>query len=207
MREEPSPRAVLQVGGGVALPGAPIAWIAPGAGLEVRAFAPGPGDHGGLVIDSAGAAAAPLHAHEPDEAAVLATLCLRLGHVCAADVLSAPGLERLHAAVCALRGLEPPRIDAGAILAGAQVAASAECSRAVAMFCALLGDFAAGVALHLGAGGGVHLGGELVPVLGRWFARSSFRRRFEAHGQARERLRAVPTFVRLDARAPLAPSR
>ena len=92
MREELSPRAVLQVGGGVALPGAPVAWIAPGAGLEFRAFVPGPGAGGGFEIDCAGAAAAPLHAHEPDEAAVLAALGRQVGRVCAADVLSAEGL-------------------------------------------------------------------------------------------------------------------
>jgi glucokinase len=205
--EDVSPREVMQVGGGFAVPGAPVAWIAPGAGLEVRTFAPWPGE-GGLEIDSAGAGAAPLYAHELDESGVLHVLCrLVLGRVCAQDVLSAPGLVRLYEAVCHLRGIPALHMAAADILALARSAGNPECSRATSMFCALLGDFAAGVALHLGAGGGIHLGGPLVPLLGPWFARSSFRQRFEGHGRARERLRGVPTFVRLDVSAPIAAGR
>jgi glucokinase len=63
------------------------------------------------------------------------------------------------------------------------------------MFCGLLGDLAGQVALTLGAGGGVVIAGEIVDALGDWFARSPFRRRFEARGRYRDTLRAIPTVV------------
>jgi glucokinase len=189
-----APREVAQVGGGVAVAGAPHAWIAPARGLEVRAFVALPADAGFYAIDGDGAHA-PLHSHEFDEATVLEVLRRRAGLVCAGDVLSANGLVALHRAVCALRGVEAPELGAKGIAAAATAARDAECSRAAAMFCGLLGDFAGAMALHLGARGGIYLGGDVVPLLGTWFARSSFRRRFEAGGHARDVLRSVPTFV------------
>jgi glucokinase len=189
-----APREVAQVGGGVAVAGAPHAWIAAASGLEVRAFVALPADGGFFAIEGEGAQA-PVHSSEFDEAAVLDALRRRAGLVCAGDVLSAGGLVGLHRAICAQRGVEPARLGAVGIVDAALAARDADCSRAVAMFCALLGDFAAGVALQLGARGGIYLGGDLVPLLGSWFSRSSFRRRFEAGGRARELLRQVPTFV------------
>jgi glucokinase len=188
------PREVAQVGGGVAIAGAPHAWVAPGTKLDVRAFAPLPADGGFLPIEGE-AALAPLHSGEFDEAAVLDALRRKVGLVRAGDVLCAAGLVGLHRAICAQRRVEPAQLGAAGIVDAAVAARDADCSRAATMFCALLGDFAAAVALHLDARGGVYLGGELLPLLGPWFARSSFRRRFEAAGPARDRLRAVPTFI------------
>jgi glucokinase len=188
------PREVAQVGGGVAIAGAPHAWVAPGARLDVRAFVPMPADGGFLAIDGEGARA-PLHSGEFDEATVLDGLRRQAGLSCAGDVLCAAGLVGLHRAICAQRRVEPARLGVAGIVDAAVTARDPECSRAAAMFCALLGDFAAAVALHLGARGGIYLGGDLLPLLGPWFARSSFRRRFEAAGPARDRLRAVPTFI------------
>jgi len=53
--------------------------------------------------------------------------------------------------------------------------------RLTAMFCAMLGTIGRHLALTLGArGGGIYIGGGIVPRLGQRFAQSPFRARFEA---------------------------
>jgi len=197
-----APRDLRAVGGGVAHAGDPVAWLAPSACLAVSGFMPLPGGARHLLIDSA-AHALPLHATEPDELALLDLLARRRGRLAAGELLSGPGLVLLQRAVCRLRGVPAQRLGAAQILAKALAARCPECSRAVAIFCALLGDVAAQAALALGARGGVYLGGDIVPWLGDWFLRSPFRRRFEAAGQDRELLRAIPTVVVRPGLAPL----
>jgi len=59
----------------------------------------------------------------------------------------------------------------------------------------LLGSVAGNLALTLGAKGGVYIGGGIVPRLGDWFARSPFRRRFEAKGRFQPYLAEIPVWV------------
>jgi glucokinase len=47
----------------------------------------------------------------------------------------------------------------------------------------------------LGARGGVYVAGGIVPKLGKAFAESGFRARFEDKGRFRTYLAAIPTFV------------
>ena len=203
-----APRDLLQAGGGVVRAGAPIAWIAPGAGLGAAGFLPLPGGVRHLRIESLAGRAA-LEAAEPDELALLALLRRRRGRLDADDVLSCAGIVRLYRGVCRLRGIPAQRLRMEQVVAKALAARCPECARAVAIFCALLGDVAARLALASGALGGVYLGGVLVPELAEWFLRSPFRRRFECHGRDRELMRAIPTFVvrRGIAPAPLDPAR
>ncbi|HEY8975206.1 MAG TPA: glucokinase, partial [Burkholderiaceae bacterium] len=105
------------------------------------------------------------------------------------------GVQEMYRAICALRGEKARRIGLKPLLGHACTARDPHCSRALAMFCGLLGDFAGHVALTLGADGGVVVAGEIVDALGHWFTRSPFRRRFEARGRYRETLRAIPTVV------------
>jgi glucokinase len=63
------------------------------------------------------------------------------------------------------------------------------------MFCAMLGTVAGNVALTLGARGGIYIAGGIVPRLGKTFAESAFRARFEAKGRFRDYLSEVPTYV------------
>ena len=63
------------------------------------------------------------------------------------------------------------------------------------MFCAALGTTAANLAITLGARGGLYIGGGIVPKLGDYFERSSFRARFEHKGRFSFYLAAIPTFV------------
>ena len=93
-----------------------------------------------------------------------------------------------------VRGTKPRRIDVARIAACAAAARDPQCSRALAMFCGLLGDLAGHVALTRGARGGVVvIAGDVAASLGDWFARSPFRRRFESRGRYRDTSRAIPT--------------
>ena len=174
--------------------GGTVAWIAAGATLDVRAFVPSPAGRGYLMLEGA-AGQATLASNEPDEAAVLDLLARRHGQLAAEQVLCGDGVQEMYRAICQLRGAKARRIGLQSLLAHACAARDPHCSRALAMFCGLLGDFAGHVALTLGAGGGVVIAGEVVDALGDGFARSPFRRRFEARGRYRDTLRAIPTVV------------
>ena len=63
------------------------------------------------------------------------------------------------------------------------------------MFCALLGTVAGDLALTLGARGGLYIGGGIVPRLGDFFLRSTFRERFLAKGRMTPLLEAVPIHI------------
>jgi glucokinase len=184
----------LAVGGGHSVPGAAIALIGPGTGLGVSGLLPIPGGGGYVPIAGEGGHVT-LMSHEPDEAAVLDLLHRRYGHSSAERALSGPGLEALYDAICTLRGGTPRHLTAAQVTHAALDAADADCARAVSMFCSLLGHAAGNLALTLGARGGVYIGGGIVPRLGEWFARSSFRERFESKGRFREYLRQIPTWV------------
>jgi len=190
------------VGGGVADPGGAVVWITAGARLEVRGFVPAPSGDGHLLLEGV-AGQATLASFEPDEAAVLDVLARRHGPLAAEQVLCGDGIAAMYRAICLLRGTTPRRIDAARIIAGAAAARDPQCSRALAMFCGLLGDLAGQVALTLGSRGGVVIAGEVATSLGDWFVRSPFRRRFESRGRSRDTLRAIPTVVASAAVTPL----
>ena len=63
------------------------------------------------------------------------------------------------------------------------------------LFCGALGTAAGNLAITLGARGGVYIGGGIVPRLGDFFDRSTFRNRFEAKGRFSTYLAAIPTWV------------
>ena len=69
------------------------------------------------------------------------------------------------------------------------------CGETTTMFCAMLGTMAGNLALTLGARGGVFIAGGIVPRLGRFFADSPFRARFQAMGRFESYLAAIPTYV------------
>jgi glucokinase len=68
-------------------------------------------------------------------------------------------------------------------------------AESVDVFCGILGTFAGNIAVTLGSLGGIYIGGGVVPRLGGFFERSSFRKRFEAKGRFEAYLQSVPTYV------------
>jgi glucokinase len=193
--------AVQVVGGGATEACGSVVWITAGACLEVSGFVPAPSGTGHLLLEGL-AGQATLASFEPDEAAVLDVLARRLGQPAVEQVLCEDGVLQMYRAICLLRGVKARRLDAARIVAYAAMARDPQCSRAVSMFCGLLGDLAGHSALTLGARGGVVIAGAIVTALGEGFARSAFRRRFESRGRYRETLRSIPTVV---ARAGIAP--
>jgi glucokinase len=176
---------LFPLGGGAGLAGTPLAVLGPGTGLGVGAFLPPdrvlPGEGGHVSLAAA----------DEREAAVVAVLRRRFGHVSGERVLSGPGLVSLHEALAELDGLPPPEADAVAITSGA----AARSADTLALFCAMLGGFAGNVALTYGARGGVFIGGGILPRIPQVLTASSFRQRFEAKGRFRDWLAPVPAWL------------
>jgi glucokinase len=182
-------RDLFPLGGGAAEPGEPMAVLGPGTGLGVGAFLP---PDRALVTEGGHAS---LAAGCPREAAVIAWLRARHGHVSAERVLSGMGLSNLHAALAAIDGVQAPKRDAAAVTAAGLSGESALCREALCMFCALLGSVAGDLALLYGARGGVFVAGGIPPRFPEFIAGSDFRARFEGKGRFNEWLRPVPAFV------------
>ncbi|MEU7888974.1 glucokinase [Microbispora bryophytorum] len=106
-------------------------------------------------------------------------------YVDAEHLLSGTGLPRLHHGLALVRGVTAEaRTTSG--LTAAQITSSDDplCVETVEVFLALLGGFAGGVALTLGARGGVYLGGGVLPRLVSRIPGSAFRARFETTAPA-----------------------
>ncbi|MET0209752.1 MAG: glucokinase, partial [Burkholderiaceae bacterium] len=190
------PQSMRRIGGGEAIPGAPMGLVGPGTGLGVSGLLPSQ-DGDTLVAVGGEGGHVTLASYEPEERQVLDLLHRRFGHVSAERAVSGPGLENLYQALAELRGLklEPGEGRDAPAITGAALAGEPFSSDVLRMFCGLLGDFAGNVALTLGARGGLFIGGGIVPRLGDWFDTSPFRARFESKGRFTSYLRAIPTYV------------
>ena len=160
--------------------------LGPGTGLGVAAWLPA----GGGVVAAGEGGHARLAAGNAREAALLARLADQEGFVGAEDLLSGPGLLRLHRVLCIEAGLAPACHDAAEVwqqwLAGNAIARTA-----VALFTTFLGRYAGDLALILGATGGVYLAGGIVPGWGEHFDVARFREGFEAKGRCRDYVAAI----------------
>jgi len=182
----------MTVGGGGAVPGAPLAVLGPGSGLGVS----------GLVACSAGwtpltgeGGHATMAPATDRESAVLDHMRRHFDHVSAERVLSGPGLVNLYNTLAELSGTPSRGYTAPQITDLGMRGEDPMCSETTAMFCAMLGTVAGNLALTLGARGGVFIAGGIVPRLGRFFADSPFRARFQAKGRFEPYLAAIPTHV------------
>ena len=187
------PADLRTVGGGTAVADATIGLLGPGTGLGVSGLMPN-GLGGWLPLSGEGGHAT-LAASDDREAAMLAWLRSRLGHVSAERVLSGSGLVNLYQAICAIDGTEPRAQKPAEVTAAAKDGSDPQCVAALAQFTAFLGNVAGNLALTLGARGGVYLGGGIVPRLGAAFDATLFRRHFEAKGRFGDYLQAIPTWV------------
>jgi glucokinase len=179
-----------RIGPGVAIPGAPMAIIAPGTGLGMACLFPGPS--GRCVLPSEGGHASLAGVDERSDA-IVKFLRLRYGRVSAERVLSGPGLSNVHQAIISLQGGTSPIRTPGEITASAFNGSSSACRDAVDSFCTFLGAVAGDMALTFGARGGVFIGGGIVPRFIEHLAGSSFRRQFEAKGRLESYVSRIPT--------------
>ena len=187
-----APSEIRQVGTGEAMAGAPVALLGAGTGLGVSGLLPA---NGGVLPLAGEGGHVTLASANATEDRIVAWLRTRFGHVSAERVLSGHGLVNLYQAGCAITGRHAEALQAVDVTSRAVAGSDAECRAAVEHFFALLGSVAGDLALTLGARGGVYLGGGILPQLGDWIDRSTFRERFEAKGRYRSYLAAIPTWT------------
>lgn len=180
------------IGGGIAVEKAPIALLGAGTGLGVSGLV-WSGNHwiplqaeGGHVTFSP---------TDEREWAVYQVLWKQFGHVSPERLLSGPGLVNIYTALAALQGRQVEKLTPADITDRALKGTCSHCTEVVEVFCGALGTAAGNLALTLGALGGVYIGGGIVPRLGEFFDRSSFRSRFEAKGRFSSYLANIPTWV------------
>lgn len=178
---------LASLGGGPIRPDRPMAMIGPGTGLGMACLMP----NGTVVVSEGGHAT--LAAGDDREAAALAWLRARFGHVSAERVLSGDGMENLHTALAALDGVEQVHRESIAITAAALDGSSPRCVETLDRFCAILGALAGDLALLFGAQGGVFVTGGIAPAILPALRRSPFRARFEAKGRLRDWLSPIAT--------------
>jgi glucokinase len=170
-----------------------IGLIGPGTGLGVS----------GLLHDTSGhtvplggegghVSLAPANAREDR---VVAALRDKFGHASAERALSGMGLVNLYEALCAIDGVAAKTLDPAGVTGAATAASDARCVEAVEIFFGLLGSVAGNLALTLGSRGGMYIGGGIIPRLGDWIDRSTFRERFVAKGRFRDYLDGIPTWL------------
>ena len=190
-----TPADVRQVGGGAAVPDAPIAILGAGTGLGVSASLAA--STGRLAVSSEGGHAT-VSGSDDIEDRLLSILRQQFGHVSFERVLSGDGIVNLYRAHCAIDGVEAAPLDAAAISQRAVEGVDARCVAAIDRFFGLLGTFAGNLALTFDARGGVFLAGGIVPRLIERIGSSSFRMRFESKGRFRSYLERIPTKVIAD---------
>jgi glucokinase len=183
---------LFRIGGGKAMPRAPMVVLGPGTGLGIACLVPG--DTAPVVIAGEGGHAT-LPATSRREDAILAHARERFGHVSAERLISGPGLENLYAAVVALEGGGPATRSAAEITKEALAGSCPAARSALDLFCAMLGTFAGDAALTFGARGGVYVAGGIAPRILPFLAASQLRHRFENKGRLRPYLEAIPMSV------------
>lgn len=181
-----------QVGGGKARPGGVIGLVGAGTGLGVGGLIPTEGRWIALGSEGGHVAFSPM---DERETAIMQYCWKKFPHLSAERLVSGPGIELIHEALAAVRGVKADKLGTPEIVQRALASSDALCSEAVEAFCAMLGTVAANVAVTLGTLGGIYIGGGVVPRLGDYFARSPFRTRFENKGRFSDYMAQVPTYV------------
>lgn len=183
---------LVQVGGGAPALDGVIGLVGAGTGLGVAGLLPTQGRWTVLQSEGGHVAFSPADRREQE---ILAYCWQRWEHVSAERLVSGPGLSLIHEALRARAGLEAGPLEPAAIVERALDGSDPLCADTLDSFCAMLGTVAANLAVTLCARGGIYIGGGVVPRLGEWFARSSFRARFENKGRFSAFAARIPCFV------------
>lgn len=182
----------IQLGGGQAQAGKPVAIYGAGTGLGVAHLVqaagqwlslPGEGGHTDFA------------ANTEEEDAVLQVMRAELGHVSAERFLSGPGLVNLYRGLVKSDGREPAELAPKDITERALAGSCLDCRRTLSLFCVLMGRFAGNLALNMGTFGGVYIAGGIVPRFQAFFLASGFRVAFEDKGRFKPYLREIPVFL------------
>ncbi|MBL8329397.1 MAG: glucokinase [Rubrivivax sp.] len=187
-----SPAERRPVGGGAPRERSVVGLLGAGTGLGVSGLIPAGDGWVALGTEGGHTSFAPRDAREQ---AILAFAQQQYSHVSFERLLSGPGLELIHRALCGRDGVAAPGLSAPDITRQGLAGSDARCAESLEAFCAMLGTAAANLAVTLGALGGIYIGGGIVPRLGDYFDRSPFRARFEDKGRFSAYLQAIPTYV------------
>lgn len=188
-----TPEHLVALGGVAPAPLGPMAVLGPGTGLGVSGLVPA--RSGEWVALAAEGGHITMPAADDREAALIAILRRRFGHVSAERVLSGPGLVNLYEAVVGVSGRLPIYTTPDAISARALDNSCPHCREALDTFFVMLGTVAGDLALSLGARGGVFIAGGILPRMKEAFAASGFRARFEAKGRFQDYLAPIPAWL------------
>ncbi|RBQ18879.1 glucokinase [Spongiactinospora rosea] len=180
-------------------PGAVKAVLGPGTGLGVAGLVPA--GEGWVPVACEGGHVTPPVVTERETAVVAALRAEGATYLDAEELLSGPGLTRLHHGLALVDGVRAERLPAAEIVTRADD--DRLCGETLETFCALLGSFAGNVALTLGARGGVYLGGGVLPRIVARVRASEFRARFEDAPPLGDYLRDIPTSLIVDAQPAL----
>ncbi|QJR14059.1 glucokinase [Usitatibacter palustris] len=186
-----TPADLEPIGGGTQQPLEPRCVLGPGTGLGVAAMVHAGGQW--TVVPSEGGHAS-FSPSDEVEAEILRFTWTEHPHVSSERLVSGPGLTLIHRALCAVRGKKVEKLGADEIVRRAATPEGALCAETLSRFSAMLGTFAANMAVTLGARGGIYIAGGVVGKLGEHFDRERFRTRFEAKGRFGGYLAAIPTW-------------
>jgi glucokinase len=182
----------VQIGGGTRRQNSVIGLLGPGTGLGVSGLIPA--DDRWIALGSEGGHASFAPCDEREDI-VLQFARKKWPHVSFERVAAGPGIELIYRALAARDKKRVPASAEPAEVVSRALEGEPLAVEAVDCFCGILGTFAGNIAVTLGALGGIYIGGGVVPRLGEFFARSSFRKRFEAKGRFEAYLANVPTYV------------
>ena len=191
-----TPADLRAVGGGKAVPNAPMGLLGPGTGLGVSGLLPAVGGRSAIPINGEGGHVTLAPVNELEEK-VVRILRRQFGHPSAERALSGSGLVNLYNALCEVEGVAARPLTPAELTAQSET--DPQCRGAIDLFFSLLGNVAGNLALSLGARGGMYIGGGIVPRLGKRIDTSLFRQRFEDKGRFRDYLAGIPILV-VDAR-------
>ncbi|MFZ6819640.1 glucokinase [Undibacterium sp. Ji22W] len=187
-----TPSELQQIGGGTAKRDAVIGILGAGTGLGVGMLVPDPIGWRSLQSEGGHVAFAPT---DEREIAVLRYCWEKYEHVSTERLASGPGINLIHAALAAAAGRVVDHTLSTESIVNRALNGDAICLETIDCFCGMLGTFAANLAVTLFTQGGIYIGGGVVPRLGNFFARSSFRSRFEKKGRFSDFTAQIPTYV------------
>jgi glucokinase len=181
-----------KVGSGEPIAGTPIALLGPGTGLGVSGLVPWADRWIPLQTEGGHVTFSPFDDREVE---ILRIVRRSFDHVSAERLISGQGMLNLYHALAELEGkqaepLTPPDITKRCLAGSCPL-----CEEVMATLCGMLGTAAGNLALSLGARAGVYIGGGIIPRLGDFFEKTSFRHRFEQKGRFSDYMAAIPTYV------------
>src|SRR5690606_6865957 len=189
-RLQPDERVLLRPG--QPRRGGAIAVIGPGTGLGVAGLLP-IGDVWYPIPSEGGHVSfAP---HDERDAAVLARLRARFGHVSNERILSGPGLINLATTLAAIDGESISIDDPPEVSRRAESGECPYCREALERFSSLLGAAAGDLALLFCALGGVYIGGGLCKRLGPLLDVERMNASFVAKGRLSDYLQPIPIYL------------